>query len=189
MTCRSWCNQERDWVGVAKELDTGHTPLQCMRFYERTCKIDNINTQEWHADEDQRLLEGMHMHSSNWLLVAEHVESRTHLQCRQRSVTRHLGPCLLKGCRRLTHAPAVVVVLCDLFQVRHPDGESAAAAVDARGGHASGHGHSRLRRPQGRAAGAGAAEEEGCLLVAGGGQVHGQPRRHALQVSESGHCW
>lgn len=76
--------QERDWEALAEELGSGHSAMQCMRYYHQHCKPDRAAASSWSAHEDQRLVEGIQLHSKNFILVAEHVGTRTAAQCRYR---------------------------------------------------------------------------------------------------------
>ncbi|OJT10511.1 snRNA-activating protein complex subunit 4 [Trametes pubescens] len=83
---------EVDWCEIAEKLETGRTPVDCMRH------AISRKTHSWTPDADKRLLEAVHIYGTDsWALVARWVsEDATASQCQNRYL-RTLDPTLRRG--------------------------------------------------------------------------------------------
>ena len=84
-------HRRHEWEAVARELGTGHAPVQCLREYQRQSAKGRaggglFKRGPWTADEDARLGEAVAMYADNWTLISQHVQTRTASQCRVRCV-------------------------------------------------------------------------------------------------------
>lgn len=88
--------KERNWCGIAEQLQTNRTPVACLARYHGKLNR-NFTRKDWTKEEDKLLREAVAVYGeSSWQLVAEYVGERTGQQCLFRW-TKSIDPRLKKG--------------------------------------------------------------------------------------------
>jgi hypothetical protein len=73
---------KKNWTEVANYVD-GKTSSQCYHRYMKTLD-PKIKRGKWDLSEDLRLMLGVKLFSTNWVLIEGLLKTRTDIQCRER---------------------------------------------------------------------------------------------------------
>ncbi|KAJ2899323.1 hypothetical protein IWW38_001032 [Coemansia aciculifera] len=86
----------RDWVNIAKELDTQRTAAQCFQVYQRKLNPD-MSRSKWTPEEDQLLHEAVMTYGEgDWQAVASCLDNRTGQQVLHRWC-KSINPAIRSG--------------------------------------------------------------------------------------------
>ncbi|KAJ1736830.1 hypothetical protein LPJ72_001034 [Coemansia sp. Benny D160-2] len=86
----------RDWVAIAKELDTQRTASQCFQVYQRKLNTD-MSRSKWTAEEDRVLTEAVMAYGEgDWQAVAACLDNRTGQQVLHRWC-KSINPAIRSG--------------------------------------------------------------------------------------------
>lgn len=89
-------HEQHDWIGIAKQLNTNRTPMQCLQYYQRNAH-PIISTNKWSSADERQLIDLVSEYGDDdWLCIAQHMCGRSAIQVHKRW-KRSVNPAVRNG--------------------------------------------------------------------------------------------